>query len=53
MRWIVEETLHNVVVPEGEGESVARLQLLGSNDDKPLSENDLAAFGNEKSQRVE
>ena len=44
----VEETLHNVVVPEGEGESVARLQLLGSNDDKPLSENDLAAFGNEK-----
>ena len=24
------------------------MQLLGSNDDKPLSENDLAAFGNEK-----
>ena len=44
----VEETSHNVVVPEGEGEPVARLQLLGSNDDKPLSENDLAAFGSEK-----
>ena len=44
----VEETLPNVVVPEGEGEPVARLQLLGSNDDKPLSENDLAAFGSEK-----
>ena len=44
----VEETSHNVVVPEGDGEPVARLQLLGSNDDKPLSENDFAAFGNEK-----
>jgi pilus assembly protein FimV len=44
----VEETLTNVAVPEGEGEPVARLQLLGANDDNPLSENDLAAFGSEK-----
>jgi pilus assembly protein FimV len=45
---IVDEALPNVSGTEIESEAVARLQLLGSNNDKVMSENELAAFGNEK-----
>jgi pilus assembly protein FimV len=45
---VVDEALPTVSGAEIEGDAVARLQLLGSNDDKVLSDNDLAAFGNEK-----
>ncbi|MFT7234668.1 MAG: pilus assembly protein FimV [Methylophagaceae bacterium] len=48
----VEEVLPTLSVPEPARESAPRLQLLGSNDDKVLSDNDLAPFGNEKVQKL-
>jgi pilus assembly protein FimV len=43
-----EQALPSTEVESRNGEPTARLQLLGSNDEKLLSENDLAAFGNEQ-----